>query len=77
MKHFGILDEKSQNTVLDILKQMKKNHTILIISHDKNVLKDSDRIIVLDEHKVSEIGTIKELKDNKGKYYEMFEKQTT
>ena len=73
----GILDEKSQKIVLNILKKMKKNHTIVVISHDKNVLKEAERVIVLEEHKLAEVGTVDELIAQKGKYYEMFETQLT
>ena len=55
---------------------MKQNHTIIIISYDKNVLKESDKIVVLDAHEVSEVGTLSELISEKGKYYEIFEMQT-
>ena len=72
----GVLDENSQNIIMEKLKKLKVNHTILIISHDKNVLKEAERIIVLDEHKVAEIGTVKELVEQKGKYFEMFEAQS-
>lgn len=72
----GILDEASQEIVLKMLRELKKEHTIIIISHDKNVLKEADSIILMEQHQVAEEGTLKELMDKKGKYYEMFESQT-
>ena len=77
MKHFGILDEKSQNTILKVLQKLKENHTIILITQDKNILKEADNIILLDNHRVAEIGSLKELIDKKGRYYELFESQTT
>ena len=72
----GILDETSQNKVLDVLQELKRNHTILLISHDKNILKEADNIILLDNKQVVESGTLKELIERKGRYYELFEEQT-
>lgn len=72
----GILDEASQNKVLNVFQDLKKSHTILIISHDKNVLKEADEIILLDNHRVSEIGSLKDLIESKGRYFELFESQT-
>lgn len=76
MKHFGILDEKFQNTILKVLQKLKENHTIILITQDKNILKEADNIILLDNHKVSESGSLKELIDKKGRYFELFESQT-
>ena len=72
----GILDETSQNKVLDVLQELKHNHTILLISHDKNILKEADNIILLDNKQVVESGTLKELIEGKGRYYGLFEEQT-
>lgn len=72
----GILDENSQNNVLSVLQELKHNHTILMISHDRNILKEADEIILLDNKQVVECGTLKELIDRKGRYFELFEEQT-
>lgn len=72
----GMLDENSQNNVLRVLQELKQNHTILLISHDKNILKEADKIILLDNKQVAETGTLKELIDKKGRYFELFEEQT-
>ena len=55
----GILDETAQNRVLKVFQDLKKSHTILLISHDKNVLKEADEIILLDKNKVVETRYIK------------------
>ena len=73
----SILDENSQNTVLNVLKNLKNSHTIILISHDKNILKDADNIILLDKKSFIESGSLNELIDKKGRYYELFESQTT
>lgn len=41
------LDKKSQNEVLEIVKSLKKEKTIIIISHDKEVIEICDDVIKL------------------------------
>lgn len=72
----SMLDENSQNTILNVLQKLKSSHTIVLISHDRNILKDVDNIILLDKHTTVESGSLKELIDKKGRYYELFEAQT-
>lgn len=48
----SILDEKNQKKVLNLLKNMKKDHTIVIITREENIIKESDEVIVLDENKL-------------------------
>lgn len=69
------LDDSQQDNVLRLLLNIKDSgHTVVIISHDKNVLKDANKIIVMDNKQVIESGTLKELIDMKGRYYTLFEK---
>ena len=72
----SMLDESSQDTILKVLQNLKSTHTIILISHDKNILKDADNIILLDKHSFVESGSLKELIDKKGRYFELFEAQT-
>ncbi|HOZ53844.1 MAG TPA: ABC transporter ATP-binding protein [Bacilli bacterium] len=48
----SILDENTQHKVLNLLKKMKKDHTIVIITREENIIKESDEVIVLDENKL-------------------------
>lgn len=41
-----------QNKVLDILNEIKKDHTIIIISREENILETADKIIRFDNNKV-------------------------
>ena len=43
------LDDEMQNTVLKLLLELKKDHTIVMITHDRNILKDAEKIIVMDK----------------------------
>lgn len=68
------LNNDEQDIVMNYLLELKKDHTIVIVSHDRNVMKNAENIIVVDGKEVAESGTLKELISNKGKYYEMYEK---
>ena len=47
-----------------------------MITHERNVLKDAEKIIVMDARQVAECGTLSELIDKKGTYYNLFEKSS-
>ena len=68
------LNNEEQDIVMNYLLELKQTHTIVIVSHDRNVMKNAENIIVVDGKEVAESGTLKELISNKGKYYEMYEK---
>lgn len=70
------LDDDEQNKVLNLLLKLKKDHTIVMIAHDKNILKDAEKIIVMDAKQVAESGTLDELIKRKGTYYNLFEKSS-
>jgi ATP-binding cassette, subfamily B, multidrug efflux pump len=71
------VDTKTENTILNNLKEVTKNCTSVIISHRVSSLKWTDKIIVLDEGKVVEVGTHQELLElENGIYRALYEKQT-
>lgn len=51
----SVLDRNYQDTVLNILEEYKKDHTIMVISRDENILKRADRVIMFEDNKVKEI----------------------
>lgn len=70
------MDNDDQNKILSLLLELKKDHTIVMITHDRNILKDAEKIIVMDQKQVVESGTLNELIEHRGKYYELFEKSS-
>lgn len=68
----SILEKSSQDIVLDLLDKLKEDHTIVIITREKNVIKHADNIIVMDDNAIKEIGTEKELKKNKKSFYGLY-----
>lgn len=42
-----VLDSASKNMLLETIKNLRKNHTILFITHDKEIEKIADQIIYI------------------------------
>ena len=62
------LDTLLVEKIKDIFENLKLDHTIIIITHKKDVMKIADKIIVLNKGKIVGEGTHKKLMEN-NKYY--------
>lgn len=66
------LDVFSEKQIVQIIKELhNQGLTIITIAHRLSTIHDCDRIIVLDNGKIVEKGTHKDLMDKKGLYSEM------
>ena len=65
---FTTYDENSQYTVFERIKKHLKNKTIILVTDNIEILKNTDKIILLDDGKISTIGTHSELIEN-SEYY--------
>ena len=66
------LDNQSERIVQESLEQLSKGRTTLTIAHRLTTIQNSDRIIVLTENGIVEMGNHKELMEKKGYYYELY-----
>lgn len=67
------LDLNTSNQIMKILKSLKRNHTILMITHKPELMKEADNILVINNGKLVGNGNHKELiKTNK--YYKELQK---
>ena len=55
------LDKSNRDIVMKLLKEKKKDHTILIISRDSKILQQMDNIILMDSGVLIDTGTHEEL----------------
>lgn len=67
------LDDMASNKVMSVLKTLKKDHTILMITHKPKLMKMAEEIIVIDHGKVVDKGNHNKL-IKKSKYYKMLQK---
>ena len=66
-----IVDKENRTNIMKILKEKKKNHTIMIISRDKKILKLVDDIVLIDSGVLQAIGTHEELSKTNDLYKEI------
>lgn len=66
------VDTRTEKKIQDAIVSLMKNRTSLIIAHRLSTIRDADRIVVMDQGRVAEIGTHEQLLAQKGKYYELY-----
>lgn len=67
------LDPNTAKQVIKVLKDLKKDHTVIIITHKPSLMKIVDNILVIDHGKLVGKGTHKELLET-NKYYQVLQK---
>lgn len=73
---FSALDNKTEQLVLNNVKELVKGKTCIIISNRISDIKDANKIIVLDGGNIIERGTHETLINSQGKYYEFYKQQS-
>lgn len=69
------VDTETEETILNNLDIVCKNKTTIIVSHRVSSAKNADKIIVLDNGKITQQGTHYQLVNKEGYYKELFLKQ--
>jgi len=65
------LDVETESLIQESLNRITKGRTTIAIAHRLSTLRNADRLVVLDEGGVAEVGTHRELLQKKGIYYNL------
>ncbi len=66
------VDTRTEKNIQDAMVNLMKNRTSLIIAHRLSTIQDADKIVVMDQGRIAEIGNHEELLEKKGHYYNLY-----
>jgi len=69
------LDANNEKAILQNLDEFYQGKTVVVVAHRLSTVKNADQIVVLDEGKIVEQGTHKQLTAIRGKYYSLVKNQ--
>ena len=69
------LDSRTERLIQEAIEEVVKDRTSVIIAHRLSTIKNADKIIVIEEGRILESGSLKELLGKKGKFYQYWEEQ--
>ena len=69
------LDSKTEKLIQEAISEAIKGRTTIVIAHMLSTIKNADRIVVIDDGRFIEEGTLAALLDKKGKFYEYWHEQ--
>ena len=69
------LDNETQENIQKAINNISSEYTMIIIAHRLSTIKNCNKIIVIDDGKVSGIGTHNELYKNNEIYNSLYEKE--
>jgi len=73
---FSSVDTETEEHILSRLKSLRGDRTTILVSHRVSTLRHSDRIVVMDEGRIAEVGSHAELLALNGLYAELERLQT-
>ncbi|MEG1981090.1 MAG: ABC transporter ATP-binding protein [Clostridia bacterium] len=70
------MDTATERNIQKSIDTLKIGRTTIAIAHRLSTLRDADKIAVIEDGKLCEYGTHKELINKKGKFYDLYQVQT-
>ncbi len=71
------VDSETEKTILNNLRELRKNKTTIIVSHRISSIEDADVIVVLEKGNIIEYGNHQQLFSDKKYYYDLYRKQNS
>ena len=68
------LDPNTTSKIIGLLDDLKIDHTLIVITHNKDLMKEADKLIVLNNSKIECIGKHEELLKNNEVYRQLYNK---
>ena len=69
------MDTETERQIQSALERLVEGRTTIVIAHRLSTLRDADKLIVVENGKMPEFGTHKELIESKGIYYNLYKLQ--
>ncbi|OGJ57111.1 hypothetical protein A2635_01210 [Candidatus Peribacteria bacterium RIFCSPHIGHO2_01_FULL_51_9] len=69
------LDSQTEHLIQEAIDEAIKGRTAIVIAHRLSTIQHADTIIVLDDGRLAEQGTLQELLERRGKFYDLWEEQ--
>jgi subfamily B ATP-binding cassette protein MsbA len=69
------IDSESESLIQEALRRMERRRTMIVIGHRLSSIMDADRIVVLEDGGVAEVGTHADLLGRGGTYARLYEAQ--
>lgn len=67
------IDSKSEKQIKELIDKLKKDHTVIIVAHRLNTIRECDKIVLIENGNIKEMGTHEELLKLDGEYKKMVE----
>lgn len=66
------MDNKTEKRIQNALNKLSKNRTTIIIAHRLSTIERADKIVVIENGAIVEVGTHKDLLKLKGVYFNLY-----